>query len=143
MLCAATSHSLKLHGANIVVDLLSTSENELYAAIGEYVAYKSVTARPPSKAQIIADGKAWVVKFHADFRKALCESKLIKYAQAHPGDTVALSVSIGTVLARLTGIDAETERGGDKALMALATLIVKEGIDNYCGPATGKGAESH
>jgi hypothetical protein len=122
-----------------VVDLLSTPEDELYAAIGEYLAYKSVTARPPSKSQIVADGKAWVAKFHANFRKAFCESRLIRYAQAHPGDTVALSVSIGTVIARLTGIDPETEQGGDKALMAFATLIVKEGIDNYCGPSKGTG----
>lgn len=122
-----------------MVDLLSTSEDDLYAAIGEYIAFKSVTARPPSKSQIIADGKAWVAKFHADFRKAFCESKLIMYAQAHPGDAVALSVSIGTVLAKLTGIDVEIERGGDKALMALAALIIKDGVNNYCGPS-GKGS---
>jgi hypothetical protein len=58
-----------------MADLLSLSDDELYEAVGEYVAEKSAAARPPTKREIIKGGKEWVAKFRADFKKKSLRAK--------------------------------------------------------------------
>ncbi|MCC8968907.1 hypothetical protein [Bradyrhizobium brasilense] len=124
-----------------MADLLESPDDDLYAAIGEYLVQKSVGARPPTRSQIIARGKEWASKFHAEFHKALCESKLVGYARNNPSGTAIILAAVASTLTKLNAIDVESE-GGDKALMSLAALIVKVGIDKYCGPGKpNKGAK--
>jgi len=113
--------SLSEEEKSILVEAMALDEDQLYAEIGQ-LAYDG--ALPISFSEMMGEGRRWVRDRSADLRTAICpERKAISSAVATGGSVVAAAQAAEVLGSQATGVSR----------VLLAALLVKIGIDTFCG----------
>jgi hypothetical protein len=105
--------------------LLESDENILLQYVSEATSPQSLQARQPTDTEREASGRDWIRRNTDSLRKAICSSLFVRtyLASRRMQDRVMLAAVIADLVSSLiTGIGA----------VAVAVLIVREGLDSYC-----------
>jgi len=109
-----------------IAELLEASDAVLLQHIGDAHSLRSLQARPRTDDEREESGKDWISAHINTLRKLVCSSLLIQayLNSSRTQDRVMLAAAIADLISSvITGI----------AAVAVAVLILREGIASFCG----------
>ncbi len=112
--------------------LIDHSDQELFREIGRTIGAKKFGAGSLSEDDLEEDGRDWLTRHRAEVAKAVCGSHAVKlYLESERAkDRVLLVASIADLIISLIG-----GTGG----IAVAVLVVREGLETLCQKMKGVG----
>ena len=106
----------------VAAELLSLSEDDLFAIVGDEVASHQGLALPMSRPQKATLGRSWLDRNFEELSKKICSAALLKDLSTE-SDTKALALALLPML----GLATETV-----SAVVVAVLIARIGLRRFC-----------
>jgi hypothetical protein len=101
--------------------------NELARVVGEFALESELFATPPNDARKEAEGRSWYQRNKAALQAAICDRQAIK--EYVTNERMAARI---TICAAVADVVAELFVGARPAAIAVAVMIVREGLQDFC-----------